>query len=61
MPRCMSGALGKVSYVDIYWLLAVISVLMSLLCFFLAKNQPGKTGMLQFTDVSDGLNYDVCL
>jgi DHA2 family multidrug resistance protein len=30
------------SYIDIYWLLAVTSVLMFLLCFFLAKNKPGK-------------------
>ena len=33
-----------ISYVDIYWLLAVTSVLMFLLCFFLANNQPGKGG-----------------
>jgi DHA2 family multidrug resistance protein len=32
------------SYVDIYWLLAAISALMFLLCFFLAKNEPGKGG-----------------
>jgi DHA2 family multidrug resistance protein len=32
------------SYVDIYWLLAVISALMFLLCFVLAKNEPGKAG-----------------
>jgi hypothetical protein len=30
------------SYVDIYWLLAVLSALMFLPCFFLAKNEPGK-------------------
>ena len=29
------------SYVDVYWLLAVISALMFLLCFLLAKNEPG--------------------
>jgi len=34
------------SYVDIYWLLAVVSVLMFLLCFFLAKNEPGKGGQV---------------
>jgi MFS transporter, DHA2 family, multidrug resistance protein len=32
------------SYVDIYWLLAATSGLMFLLCFFLAKNEPGKGG-----------------
>ena len=32
------------SYVDIYWLLAATSGLMFLLCFLLAKNQPGKSG-----------------
>ena len=32
------------SYVDIYWLLATISLLMFLLCFFLAKNEPSKGG-----------------
>jgi len=30
------------SYVDIYWLLAATSALMFLLCFLLAKNEPGK-------------------
>ena len=32
------------SYVDVYWLLAMVSVLMFVLCFFLAKNEPGKGG-----------------
>jgi MFS transporter, DHA2 family, multidrug resistance protein len=32
------------SYVEIYWLLAVTSALMFLLCFLLAKNQPGAGG-----------------
>ena len=31
------------SYVDVYWLLAMISALMFLLCFLLAKNEPGAT------------------
>jgi MFS transporter, DHA2 family, multidrug resistance protein len=31
------------SYVDIYWLLAATSALMFLLCFLLAKNEPGAT------------------
>ena len=30
------------SYVDVYWLLAMVSVLMFLLCFFLARNEPRK-------------------
>jgi len=34
------------SYVDIYWLLAVTSALMFLLCFLLAKNKPGKGGQV---------------
>jgi DHA2 family multidrug resistance protein len=32
------------SYVDVYWLLAVTAVLMFLLCFLLQKNEPGATG-----------------
>jgi DHA2 family multidrug resistance protein len=32
------------SYVEIYWLLAVTSASMFLLCFLLAKNQPGMGG-----------------
>jgi hypothetical protein len=35
------------SYVDIYWLLAVMSALMFLLCFVLARNEPGATGEVQ--------------
>jgi hypothetical protein len=29
------------SYLDIYWLLSMISMVMFLLCFFLAKNNLG--------------------
>jgi len=32
------------SYVEIYWLLAATSAVMFLLCFLLAKNEPGKGG-----------------
>jgi DHA2 family multidrug resistance protein len=32
------------SYVDVYWLLAVTAVLMFLLCFLLQKNEPGAAG-----------------
>jgi MFS transporter, DHA2 family, multidrug resistance protein len=35
------------SYVDIYWLLAVMSASMFLLCFLLARNEPGATGEVQ--------------
>jgi MFS transporter, DHA2 family, multidrug resistance protein len=35
------------SYVDVYWLLAVISALMFLLCFLLEKNEPGASGEVQ--------------
>jgi len=34
------------SYVEIYWLLAATSALMFLLCFLLAKNEPGKGGQV---------------
>jgi DHA2 family multidrug resistance protein len=34
------------SYVEIYWLLAATSMLMFLLCFFLARNEPGKGGQV---------------
>jgi MFS transporter, DHA2 family, multidrug resistance protein len=42
----VTGQAQALSYIDIYWLLAVTSVLMSLLCFFLAKNKPGKGGQV---------------
>ena len=35
------------SYVDIYWLLAVTATLMFLLCFLLQKNEPGASGKIQ--------------
>jgi DHA2 family multidrug resistance protein len=35
------------SYLDVYWLLAMISVVMFFLCFFLAKNKPGASGEVQ--------------
>jgi DHA2 family multidrug resistance protein len=35
------------SYVDVYWLLAVTSALMFLLCFLLEKNEPGASGEIQ--------------
>jgi hypothetical protein len=33
-----------ISYVEVYWLLAVASALMFLLSFLLAKNEPGAAG-----------------
>jgi MFS transporter, DHA2 family, multidrug resistance protein len=35
------------SYVDVYWLLAVTATLMFLLCFLLQKNKPGASGKIQ--------------
>jgi surface polysaccharide O-acyltransferase-like enzyme len=35
------------SYVDVYWLLAVTATLMFLLCFLLQKNEPGASGKIQ--------------
>ena len=40
------GQAQALSYVDIYWLLAATSGLMFLLCFLLAKNEPGKGGQV---------------
>jgi len=34
------------SYVDIYWLLSATAALMFVLCFLLAKNEPGKGGQV---------------
>jgi MFS transporter, DHA2 family, multidrug resistance protein len=46
MYSLVMGQAQALSYIDIYWLLAVTSVLMFLLCFFLAKNEPGKGGQV---------------
>jgi MFS transporter, DHA2 family, multidrug resistance protein len=35
------------SYVDVYWLLCLVSVVMFFLCFFLEKNKPGASGDIQ--------------
>jgi DHA2 family multidrug resistance protein len=42
MYRLVMAQAQALSYVDIYWLLAVTSALMFVLCFRLAKNEPGK-------------------
>jgi DHA2 family multidrug resistance protein len=58
MHSAQQGALSKMysmlnsqaqalSYVDVYWLLSIISVLMFFLCFLLAKNKPGGSGDVQ--------------
>jgi len=41
--RLMSQA-QSISYVEVYWLLAIVSVLMFFLSFLLAKNEPGGGG-----------------
>jgi len=35
-----------ISYVEVYWLLAIVSVLMFFLSFLLAKNKPGAGGQV---------------
>jgi len=35
-----------ISYVEVYWLLAMVSVLMFFLSFLLAKNEPGASGQV---------------
>jgi DHA2 family multidrug resistance protein len=35
------------SYIDVYWLLSLISALMFLLCFLLEKNAPGASDEVQ--------------
>lgn len=42
--RMVMAQAQALSYVDAYWLLAVTCALMFLLCFLLAKNEPGKGG-----------------
>jgi MFS transporter, DHA2 family, multidrug resistance protein len=44
MYRMVMAQAQALSYVDAYWLLAVTCALMFLLCFLLAKNEPGKGG-----------------
>jgi DHA2 family multidrug resistance protein len=44
MYALVTAQAQALSYVDVYWLLAVISALMFLLCFLLAKNEPGAGG-----------------
>ena len=40
------GQAQAISYVEVYWLLTIISVLMFFLSFLLAKNEPGAGGQV---------------
>jgi MFS transporter, DHA2 family, multidrug resistance protein len=42
--RMLMSQAQAISYVEVYWLLAVVSVLMFFLSFLLAKNEPGGGG-----------------
>lgn len=46
MYSVVTAQAQALAYVDIYWLLAVTSALMFVLCFLLAKNEPGKGGQV---------------
>jgi len=47
MYDTLSTQAQALSYVDVYWLLAVTAALMFLLCFPLEKNKPGASGEIQ--------------
>lgn len=42
--RTLMSQAQAISYVEVYWLLAIVSVLMFFLSFLLAKNEPGGGG-----------------
>jgi MFS transporter, DHA2 family, multidrug resistance protein len=46
MYAMLMGQAQAISYVEVYWLLAIVSVLMFFLSFLLAKNQPGAGGQV---------------
>jgi MFS transporter, DHA2 family, multidrug resistance protein len=46
MYRFVISQAQALSYVEVYWLLGMLSVLMFLLSFFLAKNEPGGGGQV---------------
>ncbi len=46
MYALLMGQAQAISYVEVYWLLAIVSVLMFFLSFLLAKNQPGAGGQV---------------
>jgi MFS family permease len=47
MYSMLNAQAQALSYIDVYWLLSLISVLMFFLCFSLAKNEPGGSGNFQ--------------
>ena len=47
MYEVLNTQAQALSYVDVYWLLAVTAALMFLLCFLLEKNKPGGSGEIQ--------------
>ena len=47
MYSMLNAQAQTLSYIDVYWLLAVTSALMFLLCFMLQKNKPGSSGEIQ--------------
>jgi DHA2 family multidrug resistance protein len=47
MYAALNAQAQVLSYVDVYWLLAVTAALMFLLCFLLEKNEPGSSGEIQ--------------
>ena len=46
MYAMLLGQAQGISYVEVYWLLAIVSVLMFFLFFLLAKNEPGAGGQV---------------
>jgi hypothetical protein len=46
MYAMLMGQAQAISYVEAYWLLAIVSVLMFFLSFLLAKNQPAAGGQV---------------
>jgi DHA2 family multidrug resistance protein len=46
MYAALLGQAQAISYVEVYWLLAMLSVLMFFLSFLLAKNHPGAGGQV---------------
>jgi MFS transporter, DHA2 family, multidrug resistance protein len=46
MYAVLMGQAQAISYVEVYWLLAMLSLLMFFLSFLLAKNHPGAGGQV---------------
>jgi DHA2 family multidrug resistance protein len=47
MYSMLNAQAQALSYIDVYWLLSLISVFMFFLCFLLAKNKPGGSANIQ--------------